>query len=95
MTVQKAIDDLKHRYCNTVRGQCQWITEGFGTCDDCEIGVGIKSLEAWGHIKADIMQLRDTECCQNDSFDEYSEGRYDVACHCLRIIEHYFGKVEV
>ena len=46
MTREKAIEKLKNHKCH-IDGQdkCQWVTEGFGNCDDCEIGVAIKALE--------------------------------------------------
>lgn len=52
-----------------------------------------KLKEAVEKIKEEIKVIRDRECSENDSFDEYSEGRYDVACECLRIIDKYLSAV--
>lgn len=51
----------------------------------------INILKGMEKIKEEITVIRDRECLENDSFDEYSEGRYDVACECLRIIDKYLA----
>ena len=60
MTREKAIEKIKEHKCH-IDGQdkCQWVTEGFGNCDDCEIGVAIKALEQepiLDKIRAEIEQ---------------------------------------
>lgn len=57
------------------------------------IDMAIRSLEAWEKVKEEIKVIRDRECLKNNSFDEYSEGRYDVACECLRIIYKHLSEV--
>ena len=59
MTREKAIEKLKNHKCH-IDGQdkCQWVTEGFGNCDECEIGVALKALEQepiLDKIRAEIM----------------------------------------
>ena len=49
----------------------------------------IKNLEAWGKVKAEITEVRDIEAKNHDTFDDYSDGRYDVACESLRIIDKH------
>ena len=52
-----------------------------------------KLRESIQKIKEEIKVIRDRECLEHDSFDEYSEGRYDVACECLRIIDKNLAEV--
>lgn len=57
--------------------------------------IAIKSLKAWGKVEEEIKVIRDRECLENDSFDEYSEGRYDVTCECLRTIYKHLSELGV
>lgn len=47
MTREEAIEKLKRHKCYIDgENKCQWVTEGFGNCADCEIGVAIEALTA-------------------------------------------------
>ena len=91
MTIDEAKASLK-ALCHTCKH--------FPTCvndkPECfqAIEMAIKSHEAGEKVKEEIKVIRDRECLENDSFDEYSEGRYDVACECLRIIDKHLKEVE-
>lgn len=57
------------------------------------LDVAIKSLKAWEKVKAEITEVRDIEAKNHDTFDDYSNGRYDVACKSLRIINKHLQEV--
>lgn len=40
-------------------------------------------------IKNKVIDLRNAEAKNHDTFDEYSDGRYDMACAVLRILDGY------
>lgn len=53
MTNEEAIERLKRDKClldGNDNCRCQWVTEEFGSCDECEFGVAIKALETLQHI---------------------------------------------
>ena len=79
MTKEEAIADIRDNIKPVVGG--------------ISLDMAIKSLEAWEKVREEIKVIRDRECLENDSFDEYSEGRYDVACECLRIIDKHLAEV--
>ena len=58
------------------------------------IDMAIKSFEAWEKVKAEVTEIRDIEAKNHDTFDDYSDGRYDVACESLRIIDKHLKEVE-
>lgn len=58
------------------------------------MAMAIRSLEAWEKVKAEITEIRDVEAKCHDTFDDYSDGRYDVACESLRIIDKHLKEVE-
>lgn len=45
--------------------------------------------EVLNKIRAEIKEKYDSEATNHDSFDDYSEGRYDAYSDCLRIIDNY------
>lgn len=47
------------------------------------------------NIKAEIKKECDIEAQNHDTFDDYSDGRYDAFSACLKIIDKYMrGKAE-
>lgn len=57
------------------------------------LDMAISSLEAWDKVIQEVSDIKYRESLNHDSFDEYSEGRYDVASHILRIINKYLNEV--
>lgn len=45
-------------------------------------------------VKADIKKECDIEAQNHDTFDDYSDGRYDAFNACLKIIDKHIGKAE-
>ena len=92
MTREKAIEKIKEHKCH-IDGQdkCQWVTEGFGNCDDCEIGVAIKALEQepiLDKIRAEI----DAEYTK--SFDYPNWERAKALEWVLSVIDKYKAESE-
>jgi hypothetical protein len=58
------------------------------------LDTAISSLEAWEKVIQEVSDIKYRESLNHDSFDEYSEGRYDVASHVLRIINKYLNEVQ-
>lgn len=108
MTIEEAVycmksyvDNDKYEHCISCPYYSANIIEQDELCTvyECNSDVAhmmaIASLEAWEKIKAEIQEIKNGEAKNHDSFDEYSEGRYDVACQILHIIDkHLEGVVE-
>lgn len=58
------------------------------------LDMAISSLEAWEKVIQEVSDIKYRESLNHDSFDEYSEGRYDVASHVLRIINKYLNEIQ-
>ena len=94
MTLNEAAEEIKNlEYYNRVFDN---------TPESCEkmlkkekaIDMAISSLGAWDKVIQEVSDIQYTESLNHDSFDEYSEGRYDVASHVLRIINKYLNEVQ-
>lgn len=62
MTREQAIEKLQANRCRIHGEGCQWVKEGFGTCDECEVGVALRYLKAldgtWDSIMEDIQVIK-------------------------------------
>jgi hypothetical protein len=85
MEISEAIKELKE-----IRGDDN--LSPFKVAESLDIA--ISSLEAWDKVIQEVSDIKYRESLNHDSFDEYSEGRYDVASHILRIINKYLNEVQ-
>ena len=103
MTIEKAIERIKRNKCLLDRNDnchCQWVTEGFGTCDECEFGIALKALEQhpvitgrwikygvkWGGMQ--MWKCSICGSCFNVNVNEYSKPPHECCPNCkARMVE--------
>lgn len=85
-------------YSSDDRDDNHWVC-GFNhdTCphiEELHKAVGYReriNVEVLEKIRAEIKEKCDSEATNHDSFDDYSEGRYDAYSDCLRIVDKHVG----
>lgn len=93
MTFNEAVEEIKcleyyNRPFDNTPESCEKVQK-----KEKAIDMAISSLEAWDKVIQEVSDIKYRESLNHDSFDEYSEGRYDVASHILRIINKYLNEV--
>ena len=95
---KQAIQDFCLKTCDTPN--CRFRDNGVvhASCDEVDVLKRVPSVypksdnSVLEDIKAEIKVEYDREAQNHDSFDEYSEGRYDAFGFCLRSIDKHISK---